>query len=559
MQMAHFHVDNLQDSFYNLWQYHKQEYLGAKAMDHSDYPTLHELLELPVFAGSRVLCGGESLNQPVAGVSLSDIPDYHNWIYPHELLISTCFAIHDDPAAISSFIPTLAAHGLSGACIKPSRFLGVMPEAMLTASKELSFPLIELPEQIRFADITKAVSDERLRRQTALLRSSLSVNQMLIQTITAGASLEQITDMVCEITGSSVLLVDSLNCRQARSISGQDTARFSGLDGSEVDQAILRDADSYEMCVDGHSFGALYLCRTGRRQALGSEMLSQVLQAIPLEISREHSMRERESRSFSEFFLHLVSDRIMDDQWEQSRASAFGLNLSRPHALLGLRVQMRRETGSYAAIFQRTAFFQALRQQFDSLRLSAHVMIQNDMDLVLLESREGSAPLEPSLSFLPAIFNTLFLDYPALTAVGGCSRSHTGIPGLSLCRWEAELALKAAQSRGENCFLQFDQLGILRLLYSGDPHREIGLFVQENLKGLLDPNTSHNGELLDTLDCFFRNLGNQRRMAQELYVHYNTVAYRLKSIQEITQADLGDPADRMQLELALYLHKFNTL
>jgi purine catabolism regulator len=528
-------------------------------MNYPDYPTLKELLELPVFSGSRLLCGELSLDRPVAGVSLSDIPDYYNWIYPHELLVSTCYAIHDDPAAISCFIQTLDDHGMSGACIKPSRFLGEMPEAMLAAARQLEFPLIELPDQIRFADITKAVSDERLRRQTALLRSSLSVNQMLIQTITAGASLEQIADMVGEITGGSVLLVDSLNRRQAHSVCQRDAARFSGLDNSALNQAILQEADGYEMQVDGHSFGALYLCRADRKPALSEEVLSQILQAIPLEISREHSVRERESRSFSEFFHHLISDRIMDDQWEQSRARTFSLNLSQPHTLLNFRVQMRENAGRYAAIFQRTAFFQALRQQFDSLGLDAHIMSQNGLDLILLEARAGCPPLESSLPHLPSIFRTLQADYPALTVIGGGSRSHAGIPGLSLCRWEAQLALKAAEGRGENCFLRFDQLGILRLLYSGDPHREVGLFVQETLKGLLAPETAHSGELLETLDCYFRNLGNQRRMAQELYVHYNTVAYRLKSIQEITHADLSNPVERMQLELALYLHKFNTL
>ena len=42
-------------------------------MNYPDYPTLKELLELPVFSGSRLLCGELSLDRPVAGVSLSDI------------------------------------------------------------------------------------------------------------------------------------------------------------------------------------------------------------------------------------------------------------------------------------------------------------------------------------------------------------------------------------------------------------------------------------------------------------------------------------------------------
>ena len=63
----------------------------------------------------------------------------------------------------------------------------------------LKLPLVELKPEIRFADITKAVADELQRRQTRLLRSSLYINQMLIQTITAGATLDEITQMIGEI------------------------------------------------------------------------------------------------------------------------------------------------------------------------------------------------------------------------------------------------------------------------------------------------------------------------------------------------------------------------
>ncbi len=527
-------------------------------MEHPDYPTVRELLAMPVFAHSRLLCGEAALDRPVVGVNLADIPDYQNWIFPHELVVSNCFAIHKDPAAIANYIQTLARHGLSGACIKPTRFLGIMPEVMLHAAEGLNFPLIELPDDVRFADITKAVSDERLRRQTALLRSSLSVNQMLIQTITAGASLEQIADTVCEITGSSVLLVDSINQRQAHSLSKKDAFRFSSMGTDELRHALQEDATAHEMNIDGHMFGILYLCEAEDRSPIGSEILSQILRAIPLEISREHSVRQRESRSFSEFFLHLISDRILDDQWEQARASAFCLNLAQPHVLLGVHIELREKSGNYAAIFQRTAFFQSLQRQLEELRLNTHSISQADSNFMLLSAEEGGQPFADILTRFPSLFEQLCADFPALVIAGGCSRPHAGIPGLSLCNWEAQLALKAALNTGGNRFLPFDQLGILRLLYSGDPHREIGLFIHETLKGLTSQNP-HSAELLQTLDCYFKNLGNQRRMAQELHIHYNTVAYRLKGIQDMTGMDLDHPPDRLQLELALYLRRFHTL
>ena len=44
-------------------------------------------------------------------------------------------------------------------------------------------------------------------------------------------------------------------------------------------------------------------------------------------------------------------------------------------------------------------------------------------------------------------------------------------------------------------------------------------------------------------------------MAKALFVHYNTIAYRLRTIEELCGVDLNDPDDRLQLELALYLRK----
>ena len=72
---------------------------------------------------------------------------------------------------------------------------------------------------------------------------------------------------------------------------------------------------------------------------------------------------------------------------------------------------------------------------------------------------------------------------------------------------------------------------------------------------MASPKLPHEKELLETLESYFQNLGNQRRIAQELYIHYNTVAYRLNSIQELTQMNLEDPEHRLQLELALYLRR----
>lgn len=85
----------------------------------ADYPTLQEVLRLPVFAGCTVCGGAAGLGRRVSGVNLTDTPDYARWLAQGELLITTGFAIADDPQAVDALLPTAAEKGLSGVGIKP--------------------------------------------------------------------------------------------------------------------------------------------------------------------------------------------------------------------------------------------------------------------------------------------------------------------------------------------------------------------------------------------------------------------------------------------------------
>ena len=118
----------------------------------ADYPTLQEVLRLPVFAGCTVCGGAAGLGRRVSGVNLTDTPDYARWLAQGELLITTGFAIADDPQAVDALLPTAAEKGLSGVGIKPGRYLpSPLPAALagmftpFTAFVFLTFTLLYTP------------------------------------------------------------------------------------------------------------------------------------------------------------------------------------------------------------------------------------------------------------------------------------------------------------------------------------------------------------------------------------------------------------------------------
>ena len=132
----------------------------------ADYPTLQEVLRLPVFAGCTVCGGAAGLGRRVSGVNLTDTPDYARWLAQGELLITTGFAIADDPQAVDALLPTAAEKGLSGVGIKPGRYLpSPLSAALAEKADRLGLPLLQLPTDMRFAELADAVSREIARRR----------------------------------------------------------------------------------------------------------------------------------------------------------------------------------------------------------------------------------------------------------------------------------------------------------------------------------------------------------------------------------------------------------
>ena len=133
----------------------------------ADYPTLQEVLRLPVFAGCTVCGGAAGLCRRVSGVNLTDTPDYARWLAQGELLITTGFAIADDPQAVDALLSTAAEKGLSGVGIKPGHYLpSPLPAALAEKADRLGLPLLQLPTDMRFAELADAALRMAARSET---------------------------------------------------------------------------------------------------------------------------------------------------------------------------------------------------------------------------------------------------------------------------------------------------------------------------------------------------------------------------------------------------------
>ncbi len=519
--------------------------------EYISYPNISELLQLPILKSCTLLAGEEYLDNHISGINLSDTPEYQLWLQPYEILVTSCFSIHQDAQALSSFIPTLAGKEISAVFIKPHQYLHQIPDYMITQAQQLHLPLIELPPTIRFSAITKAVSDEIMRRHTLTLNNVISVNRVLTEIIINGAGLPEIARMISNLTGSSVLISDIMNGRQVCQISPSDEKTFLGMAWQEQTEALMSGSRIHNIQIDNTIFGYLYLYGNDYVTYLDTEILKQILHTIPLEITREHSIHATLNNNLSQFILHLFSDRIVDEDWESTRAQQLGFSVKDTHIIGLMKEGKRPGYDDSICEFHRSLLFNNMKSRFVHAGIKIHV-VNTDTGHIIVLTLPQKQNLINLYKQIEDFARTLSLNYAALEVKIGLSRPHEGISGMIQGKREADIAFQAS-CHSKQDLLIFDHLGILRFIYSDNPEYEISNFIQENLKELADISQPRNIELLRTLECYLDNQGNLKRISEELYTHYNTITYRLKTIQKLLGKDLRKSTDRFQLNLALRL------
>ncbi|WP_119065657.1 PucR family transcriptional regulator [Rubrobacter indicoceani] len=82
-----------------------------------------------------------------------------------------------------------------------------------------------------------------------------------------------------------------------------------------------------------------------------------------------------------------------------------------------------------------------------------------------------------------------------------------------------------------------------------------GSEVLDGFAALISPleryDREHNSDLAKTLRVYFESNANASEAAQRLYLHRNSLNYRLLRVQSITGLDLGDPKAKLALQLGL--------
>ena len=154
-----------------------------------------------------------------------------------------------------------------------------------------------------------------------------------------------------------------------------------------------------------------------------------------------------------------------------------------------------------------------------------------------------------------SIADTLNSEFYAKTVIG-IGTAVENIKDLARSYKEAQVALEVCKDLDtEKNIISYENLGIGRLIYQL-PTTLCEMFLQEVFKnGSLD---NLDRETLLTIQSFFENNLNVSETSRKLFVHRNTLVYRLEKIRKITGLDLREFDHAITFKVALMVKRYLT-
>lgn len=136
----------------------------------------------------------------------------------------------------------------------------------------------------------------------------------------------------------------------------------------------------------------------------------------------------------------------------------------------------------------------------------------------------------------------------------GVSDQVTDISNLRLSFRRARAAVTMAENVDDSIQF-FDKMGMYRLLYMVDDPLLLKSLSDHLLQPLLEYDGQHGGGYLETLESYLKNSGSIKAMADELFIHRNTILYRMTNIKKLLGSDLEDSRERMMFAIACMIRK----
>ncbi len=540
---------------------------------------LKDVLELNCFKNAKLLSGVKVVTKTsVEGITIVERPDIADWIKGGELLLTSFYSIDKDIQAQKKLLTEVAKNGAAAIIIKKSETFPKVSKELIEIGLDLDFPIIEISKETKYIDILYPVMGELFNEQVNRLNYYKECHERFNEIALKMKGIESIADSLEDLVDNPVIIFD--NEMRVLAYSNPDYSElhivekkmrkmvYKGYPIYGIDMKFENIEELKHLIVEPIEvvnkieayIGIVELNK--ELNELDFIAVESAANTLRLEILKETAVNSAKLIYKGDLMDDLINKNYSSKQTVYDRGALLGWDLRKEYCIGIFSLSRNKEKSKLTD----TEWFIESRETAKTIidriayhHITGHIsLIKGDEVIVFWPSslREDTATSNSLKEFGEEVRETIKKRLGKVTVSLGIGSIAKDVSDIGESYKQAKDALLfGIRISGEDSTSIYEDLGIYKLLCSFQDRGLLKDFIPESLKRLQKYDKDKNNELIDTFQMYLKCNLNAVKTAEELFVHYKTVLYRLNRIKEITNLDIEDRTKMLEVEVGLKILK----
>lgn len=525
---------------------------------------LKRLLNVGGLRNCKVVAGQRGINKVVKNVTIMEVPDIIRWLKGNELLMTSLYPIKDDLNEQIQLIEKLHSVGATAIAIKPTRFVKCIPEEMKRQADKYAIAIIEIPEEITYLDILSPVMNAIFNNKVILQEDLEQATTVLTEISISKGCFNYFIQTLSYLTKSKVFLESLVPyitiTNQEEYLLPMDSQQYKELEIVQRPLRMLRHNvnNEAESCIvapimiDGKLYGTI-TCWSYNMEFMEVDLAIQEKAAtlLSVEFLKKKIEYEIELQYKNDFIRDLLFNQEISKTDLLERGEFYKFNDSEVYLCINI---------SSKGILADDLFKRNINQLEGLIKIvDPNIIVGTIRNILLLMVPTRNLVVTD----IKKRIQQLQFSIEQVIQVGirmGVGTQYSGVRGIRDSYREAEKALSlGAKLWKDKTINYFTNLGVFRLISANENNIEFRNYYDEAMRDLIIYDQGSASDLINTLEFYFSCNESIKETANQLFIHVNTLKYRLKKIQEITKLDISKSDDKFMLYMGLKIHQYFSL
>ncbi len=549
---------------------------------------LRDVMKIPPFSEAKLVAGHEGILREVVSANIQEVPSIERWVKRGEILFTAGYAFRSACKGCE-MMERLNEIGVAALAIKPGQYLPQIPNEMIECANRLALPLLELPEDMPYMDCILAIFEQLTQKQFSIMRQVEEVRDLLTQALLNKEGLLGICSILNRISDSPVFITSSEGALLSYKL--KETAQteeeyayfyymqnflegyFKRSDAQQLQKNVCNTVVPkagikwilVPIFAQEERFAHLVLdIGQSELTEMHTQAFEQAGSMIAVELLKEQALWRQRQKIKEQLLEDLLSSHYRDENAVMQRGFYLGFDLSKPYCLFVIDADSFEETLKKKTTDLKEEKVQRLKAQVLEIihtNMSTYphpnLISESGMGVVGMVFVQNEQDVTTCINTMDSILQKIGSLGTDIVFSAGVGQIKQGLQHIYQGKREAHLAMRAGRRLRHHKALPhthaYAQLGCLCFLSEQADSVAMRDFYEENLRVLLDYDKQNNADLVKTLDCFFICRQNLRVTAESLYVHKNSVIYRLNKVESLLQKSISDHQTAFNLQLCLLL------